>query len=77
MIYCYARVLTDGQTVAAQVAAIKKAGAEKVFRETARGAKTDRQKRATIRRRERGNETLREIAASYDVSYSTILRLRS
>ena len=42
MIYGYARVSTDGQSVAAQVAALQAAGAGKVFRETASGAKTDR-----------------------------------
>ena len=42
MIYGYARVSTDGQSVAAQVAALKQAGAEKVFKEVASGAKTNR-----------------------------------
>ncbi len=42
MIYGYARVSTDGQSVAAQVAALTAAGAEKVFREVASGAKSDR-----------------------------------
>jgi hypothetical protein len=42
MIYGYARVSTDGQSVAAQVAALTAASAEKVFREVASGAKTDR-----------------------------------
>jgi DNA invertase Pin-like site-specific DNA recombinase len=42
MIYGYARVSTDGQSVEAQVAALTVAGAEKVFREVASGAKTDR-----------------------------------
>jgi DNA invertase Pin-like site-specific DNA recombinase len=42
MIFGYARVSTDGQSVNAQVAALRAAGAEKVFRETASGAKTDR-----------------------------------
>ena len=42
MIYGYARVSTDGQSVAAQVKELRAAGAEKVFRETASGAKTDR-----------------------------------
>jgi len=42
MIYGYARVSTDGQKVAAQVAALKVAGAGKVFREVESGAKTDR-----------------------------------
>ncbi len=41
MIYGYARVWTDGQSVAAQVAALRKHGAGKVFREVANGAKTD------------------------------------
>ena len=46
MIYGYARVSTDGQSVAAQVAQLTDAGAEKIFRETASGAKTDRRELA-------------------------------
>ncbi len=42
MIYGYARVSTDGQSVAARVKELRAAGAEKIFRETASGAKTDR-----------------------------------
>ena len=42
MIYGYARVSTDGQSVDAQVKQLRVAGAEKVFRETASGAQTDR-----------------------------------
>jgi len=42
MIYGYARVSTDGQSVEAQVVALTAAGAAKVYRETASGAKTDR-----------------------------------
>jgi DNA invertase Pin-like site-specific DNA recombinase len=42
MIYGYARVSSGGQSVAAQVAALQAAGAGKVFREVASGAKTDR-----------------------------------
>jgi DNA invertase Pin-like site-specific DNA recombinase len=38
----YARVSTDGQSVDAQVKQLRAAGAEKVWRETASGAKTDR-----------------------------------
>ena len=42
MIYGYARVSTDGQSVTAQVAELTNHGAGKVFREVASGAKTDR-----------------------------------
>jgi DNA invertase Pin-like site-specific DNA recombinase len=40
--YGYARVSTDGQTLAAQDAALRQAGVAKVYSETASGAKTDR-----------------------------------
>ncbi|MGO9774578.1 MAG: recombinase family protein [Roseiarcus sp.] len=46
MIYGYARVSTDGQSVDAQVKQLRAAGAEKDFRETASGAKTDRRELA-------------------------------
>jgi DNA invertase Pin-like site-specific DNA recombinase len=46
-LYGYARVSTDGQTLDAQRAALSAAGAEKVFQETASGAKTDRRELAT------------------------------
>jgi DNA invertase Pin-like site-specific DNA recombinase len=42
MIYGYARVSTDGQSVAAQVSQLKAAGCEKVFREVASGARMER-----------------------------------
>ncbi len=42
MIYGYARVPTDGQSVTTQVAALRKHRAGKVLRELASGAKTDR-----------------------------------
>ncbi len=42
MIFGYARVSTEGQSVAAQVKQLRDAGADDVFRETASGAKTDR-----------------------------------
>jgi DNA invertase Pin-like site-specific DNA recombinase len=41
-VYGYARVSTDGQSVDAQVRQLRAAGASKVFREVASGAKTDR-----------------------------------
>jgi DNA invertase Pin-like site-specific DNA recombinase len=42
MIYGYARVSTDGQSLDAQVKQLRAAKAEKVFRETASGARADR-----------------------------------
>ena len=39
MIYGYARVSTDGQSVDAQVRQLTEAGCKKVFREVASGAK--------------------------------------
>jgi DNA invertase Pin-like site-specific DNA recombinase len=42
MIYGYARISADGQSLDAQVKQLRAARAEKVFRETASGAKTDR-----------------------------------
>jgi len=42
MIFGYAWVSTDGQSAEAQVRQLRAAGARKVFREVARGAKTDR-----------------------------------
>lgn len=42
MIYGYARVLTDGRSVTAQVDALTAAGGARVFRKTASGAKINR-----------------------------------
>ena len=58
MIYGYARVSTDGQSVAAQVAELTDAGAVKVFRETASGAKTDRRELARAIKALEGGDTL-------------------
>jgi DNA invertase Pin-like site-specific DNA recombinase len=46
MIFGYARVSTDGQTLEAQVASLRAAGATRTFRETASGTKTDRRELA-------------------------------
>ncbi len=48
MIYGYARVSTDGQSVDAQVKQLRATGAEKVFRETASGAQTNRAQLARV-----------------------------
>lgn len=45
-IYGYARVSTDGQTLDAQRVALKAAGAQRVFEETASGARSDRRQLA-------------------------------
>ena len=42
MIRGYARVSTDGQSFDAQVKQLRAAGAERIFRETASGARSDR-----------------------------------
>jgi DNA invertase Pin-like site-specific DNA recombinase len=44
MIFGYARVSTDGQSVDAQIRQLRAAGAVRIFREVASGAQTDRPK---------------------------------
>jgi DNA invertase Pin-like site-specific DNA recombinase len=48
MIYAYARVTTDGQSLDAQVKQLRAAGAEKIAKETASGAKPDRVQLARV-----------------------------
>ena len=48
--YGYARVSTDGQTLDAQIAQLKTAGADKVFREKVSGARADRPELARLLR---------------------------
>ena len=48
MKYGYARVSTDGQSVAAQVADAEGAGAEKVFKEVASGANDPTGRSSTV-----------------------------
>jgi len=66
MIYGYARVSTDGQSVDAQVKQLRAAGAEKVFRETASGARADRAQLA---------RALRQLAAGDVLMVSRLDRL--
>jgi DNA invertase Pin-like site-specific DNA recombinase len=48
MVYGYARVSTDGQSLDGQVKELRAAGAEKIAKETASGAKTDRAQLARV-----------------------------
>ena len=57
-IYGYARVSTDGQTLAAQDAALHAAGAAKVYGEKQSGAKTDRAELAKLLKRLEPGDTL-------------------
>jgi DNA invertase Pin-like site-specific DNA recombinase len=56
MMYGYARVSTDGQSVEAQVRQLTRAGCEKVYREVASGTQSDRaQLRRAVDRLEAGD----------------------
>ncbi len=57
-IYGYARVSSDGQSTAAQDAALHAAGAVKVYAETAFGARGDRAKLALLLRRVEAGDTV-------------------
>src|SRR6202048_361405 len=57
-IYGYARVSTDGQTLASQDAQLHAAGCAKVYSEKASGARTDRPELAKLLRRLDGGDVL-------------------
>jgi DNA invertase Pin-like site-specific DNA recombinase len=48
-LYGYARVSTNGQSLDAQVKQLRAAGAEKIFKETASGARVDRAELRLVR----------------------------
>jgi DNA invertase Pin-like site-specific DNA recombinase len=87
MIYGYARVSTDGQSVAAQVNQLKTAGCEKMFLGAASGTRSGRTELRKalehptagdvlmVARLDRPARSTREIARTYNVSHSTISRL--
>lgn len=58
MIYGYARVSTDGQTLDAQREALSAAGAEKVFAETVSGARSDRAQLARLMKAAKAGDTV-------------------
>lgn len=47
-VYGYARVSTDGQSLAAQVTSLKEAGCERIFQEKISGARSDRKELARL-----------------------------
>lgn len=75
MIYGYARVSTDGQSVDAQVRQLRTAGARGV-RLGRKPKLTPHQVKEALRCRDAG-EPVPEIARTYNVSHSTISRLET
>ena len=72
----YARVSTDGQSVEAQQAQLKAAGAERIYAEKVSGIVTDRKALAkAIASLAANGEPLVDIGRSYGVSHSTKSRL--
>ena len=57
-VYGYARVSTDGQTLAAQNAQLQAAGCAKVYGEKVSGAKTDRAELAKLLKRLESGDVL-------------------
>jgi hypothetical protein len=80
-LYGYARVSTDGQSLAAQLAELKAAKCEKIFQHTVSdrlqmeaGSACPRFERDLTARRDAG-EALTDIARTFGVSHTTIGRL--
>ena len=63
MVYGYARVSTDGQSVDAQVRQLTEAGCEKVYREVASGAQAERAQLRRLLAAHRDVKELVEIGA--------------